>query len=345
MQYEPQLGVVWAAKGTGLNRTTLLRKRRPKALIVRPPPSTALADWEETRILDTLNSPRFVDCSPAEAHYALLDEGCYLASLSTIYRVLKKHKQLADRRNQRVHPKREPPRLVSTKPNQVWSWDISKMLGPEKWKYYFLYLIMDLFSRYIVAWMVAEHENGTLAQRLLREAYQKEGIEEGQVKLHQDRGSPMKSRPFWQTAAELGVGLSYSRPRVSDDNPYSESLFKTFKYQPEYPGRFGCVQDATGYSASFVDWYHYRHRHSGLAYLTPDAVHHGRSEGLIRDRQQVLDEAYRLNPRRFRKPPIHPRLEPEVWINNPAKATALLEQPRMLTAGGILIPAGSNAGS
>jgi len=327
MEYAPRLGVVLAAKATGLHRTTLYRRRRPKVLIIRPAPHNALAQWEEARILETLNSPQYVNCSPAEALYALMDEGRHLGSLSTYYRVLKKHKQLAERRDQRVHQKRSPPQVVARKPNDAWSWDISKLMSPVKWKYYYLYLILDLYSRYIVAWMVAEHENGTLAGRLLKEAYQKEGIKPGQVILHQDRGGPMRSRPFWQTAAELGVGLSYSRPRVSDDNAYSESLFKTVKYQPGYPENFGSVQDARQYMGDFVDWYHHRHRHSGLVYLTPDAVHHGQSSGLIHHRQGVMDEAYRLHPARYHKRPIHPLLPEAVWINNPAKAAALLQAP------------------
>jgi len=325
MEYAPRLGVVLAAKATGLHRTTLYRRGKPHELIVRPAAHNALAQWEEARILETLNSPQYVNCSPAEALYALMDEGRHLGSLSTYYRVLKKHKQLAERRDQRVHPKRSPPQVVARKPNDAWSWDISKLMSPVKWKYYYLYLILDLYSRYIVAWMVAEHENGTLAGRLLKEAYQKEGIKPGQVILHQDRGGPMRSRPFWQTAAELGVGLSYSRPRVSDDNAYSESLFKTVKYQPEYPDNFGSGQDARQYMGNFVDWYHYRHRHSGLVYLTPDAVHHGRSSGLIHHRQSVMDEAYRLNPKRYHKRPIHPLLPEAVWINNPAKAATLFQ--------------------
>jgi len=325
MEYAPRLGVVLAAKATGLHRTTLYRRGKPHELIVRPAAHNALAQWEEARILETLNSPQYVNCSPAEALYALMDEGRHLGSLSTYYRVLKKNKQLAERRDQRVHPKRSPPQVVARKPNDAWSWDISKLMSPVKWKYYYLYLILDLYSRYIVAWMVAEHENGTLAGRLLKEAYQKEGIKPGQVILHQDRGGPMRSRPFWQTAAELGVGLSYSRPRVSDDNAYSESLFKTVKYQPEYPDNFGSGQDARQYMGNFVDWYHHRHRHSGLVYLTPDAVHHGRSSGLIHHRQSVMDEAYRLNPKRYHKRPIHPLLPEAVWINNPAKAATLFQ--------------------
>jgi putative transposase len=329
MEYLPRLGVVWTAKVTGLNRTTLYRRGRPKELIIRPAPHNALAEWEEARILETLNSPQYVNCSPTEAFYTLMDEGRHLGSLSTYYRVLKKHKQLTERRNQRVHQKRSPPQVVSRKPNEAWSWDISKLMSPKKWEYYFLYLILDLYSRYVVAWMVAEHENGGLASRLLEEAYRKEGLKRGQVALHQDRGGPMRSRPFWQTAAELGVGLSYSRPRVSNDNPYSESLFKTIKYQPEYPDNFGCVQDARQYMGNFVDWYHHRHRHSGLVYLTPEAVHHGRSDGLIHRRQDVMDAAYRLNPKRYHKRPIHPTLPEAVWINNPNKAAELLLAPPM----------------
>jgi putative transposase len=329
----PRLGVVWTAKVTGLNRTTLYRRQKPKELIIRPAPHNALAEWEEARILETLNSPQYVNCSPTEAFYTLMDEGHHLGSLSTYYRVLKKHKLLADRRNQRVHQKRSPPQVVARKPNEAWTWDISKLLSPKKWEYYFLYLILDLYSRYIVAWMVAEHENGTLASRLLEEAYRMEGIKPGQVALHQDRGAPMRSRPFWQTAAELGVELSYSRPRVSNDNAFSESLFKTVKYQPEYPENFGSWPDARQYMGNFVDWYHHRHRHSGLVYLTPDAVHHGRSAGLIQHRQGVMDDAYHLNPKRYHKRPIHPSLPEAVWINNPARAAELLVAPPSATSG------------
>jgi putative transposase len=245
-----------------------------------------------------------------------------------MYRVLKAAGEVVERRPQRKHPRREPPRLVATAPNQVWTWDITRLPGPVKWTTYPLYVVLDLFSRYVVAWMVAQRESASLAERLIREACQKQGVPSGQLTLHQDRGGPMTAKTFSQFLIDMDILASYSRPRVSDDNPYSESHFKTVKYAPAYPGSFETPEDARTYFRVFVPWYNTEHRHSGLGLLTPADVHYGRAEQLQKERQHVLDEAYRSHPERFVSgPPKAPEIPTQVWINQPASTIQL--HPRL----------------
>lgn len=263
-----------------------------------------------------------MDCSPREIYASLLDEGNYVCSISTMYRVLRENRQVRERRNQRRHPQHVKPELVARAPNEVWSWDITKLLGPQKWSYYCLYVILDLYSRYVVGWMVAERETATLARRLIRETCEKQEVDPGQLVLHADRGPSMTSQPVAQLLATLGVTKTHSRPRVSNDNPYSEAQFKTLKYRPEFPNRFGSIEDAIGFSRDFFTWYNTEHHHTALGLLTPAMVHYGRANEVIDARNEVLAAVYRANPERFvRQQPKAPELPEEVWINRPKPET------------------------
>jgi putative transposase len=318
----PTVGVLAACRALGVPRASVYRQRKPH--VPSPPrprrrPSHALAAPEQERVLEMLHQERFVDRAPAAVYASLLEEGCYLCSIRTMYRVLKAAGEVNERRPQRRHPHREPPQLVATAPNQVWTWDITRLPGLRKWTTFPLYVVLDLFSRYVVAWMVASRETAALAKRLVRAACQKQGVEPGQLTLHQDRGAPMTAKTFSQLLVDLDILASYSRPRVSDDNPYSESHFKTVKYAPTYPGRFSKPEDAKAYFRVFFPWYNTQHRHSGLGLLTPEDVHYGRAESLQEERQRVLDQAYVRHPERFiNGPPRAPKVPTEVWINQPA---------------------------
>jgi putative transposase len=273
---------------------------------------------ERRSILDLLHSDRFIDKAPAEVYATMLDEGKYLCSERTMYRILAEHGEIRERRNQLRHPVYEKPELLATAPNQVWSWDITKLKGPAKWTYFYLYVILDIFSRYVVGWMIAHRESATLAKRLIADACEKQGITDGQLTVHADRGSSMTSKLVAQLLADLGVTKTHSRPHVSNDNPYSESQFKTMKYRPGFPARFGCIQDARGFCRSFFDWYNREHRHGGIGLMTPEAVHHGRAVAIRSRRQLVLEEAYLANPERFvRGRPTPPSLPQAAWINRP----------------------------
>ena len=269
-------------------------------------------------ILDLLHSDRFVDKSPAEVYATSLDEGKYLCSERTMYRILAEHGEVGERRNQLRHPVYEKPELLATVSNEVWSWDITKLKGPAKWTYFYLYVILDIFSRYVVGWMIAHRESAILAKRLIADTCAKQGIKDGQLTVHADRGSSMTSKLVAHLLADLGVTKTHSRPHVSNDNPYSESQFKTMKYRPGFPARFGCIQDARGFCRSFFDWYNREHRHSGIGLMTPEAVHHGRAAAIRARRQRVLEEAYLINPERFvRGRPTPPTLPQAAWINPP----------------------------
>jgi len=284
----------------------------------RPAPPRALGPAERQTVLAQLNSERFVDQAPAQVYATLLDEGHYLCSVRTMYRILDQHEQVRERRNQLSHPAYQKPELLATGPNQVWSWDITKLLGPAKWTYFYLYVILDIFSRYAVGWMVASRESATLAQKLIRETCQKQSIAAGQLTVHADRGSSMTSGPVALLLADLGVTKTHSRPYNSNDNPFSESHFKTFKYRPEFPDRFSCIQDARSFCQRFFSWYNTEHHHSGLGWLTPEVVHGGQSAAVLAARQKVLNQAFRTTPERFvRKPPQSPKLLDKVWINPP----------------------------
>ena len=272
-------------------------------------------------MLDTLASPRFVDRSPAEVVATLLDEGKYLCSERTMYRVLSDAQPVRERRNQLTHPKYEKPQLMATAPNQVWSWDITKLLGPRKWTYYYLYVLLDVYSRYAVGWMVTDRENASLAGQLIKETCAKYEVEPDVLTLHSDRGAPMTAKCTAQLLADLGVTRSLSRPQVSDDNPFSESQFKTLKYHPGFPGRFDDIAHAQRHCRSFFPWYNGEHRHGGIAMFTPADVHFGRAEERLRERQRVLDAAWAANPERFVRGAPSPEPVPTaVWINPPEQA-------------------------
>jgi len=273
------------------------------------------------KIRQELNSPRFQDQPPREVYATLLDEGQYLCSWRTMYRILDENQEVRERRNQLRHPNYAKPELLATQPNQLWSWDITKLLGPAKWTYYYLYNILDVFSRYSVGWMIAERELASLAEEVIATTCIRQGIQPQQLTIHADRGGPMIAKPVALLMADLGVTKTHSRPHVSNDNPFSESQFKTMKYRPDYPDRFGCSQDARTWFSGFFDWYNNEHHHSALGLLTPADVHFGRAASLIAKRQQVLEAAYQKNPERFvRGLPTPPQLPEAVWINPPKPA-------------------------
>ena len=315
------VGKVAACQSLGVARASLYRFGQPPDVTDAPPrpaPPRALEPAERQTVLDQLNSKRFVDQAPAQVYATLLDEGQYLCSVRTMYRILDQHAQVRERRNQLRHPAYQKPELLATGANQVWSWDITKLLGPAKWTYFYLYVILDIFSRYAVGWMLASRESATLAQKLIRETCHKQGIARGQLTVHADRGSSMTSRPVALLLADLGVTKTHSRPHTSNDNPFSESHFKTLKYRPEFPDRFGSIQDARAFCQRFFCWYNTEHHHSAIGWLTPQIVHSGQSATVLAARQKVLDQAFQLTPERFvRKPPQPPKLLDKVWINPP----------------------------
>jgi len=269
-------------------------------------------------VLGYLHEERFQDRSPAAIYATLLDEGVYPCSIRTFYRVLESEGQNRERRNQLIHPPYHKPELLATAPNQLWSWDITKLLGPAKWTYFYLYVILDVFSRYVVGWMVAHQESAELAKRLLQDTCAKQNIVPGQLTIHADRGSSMTSKPVAFLLADLGITKTHSRPYVSDDNPYSESQFRTLKYRPEFPDRFGSLQHSRAFGQQFFLWYNQQHRHSGLGLLTPAVVHYGQAPQTIAQRQVVLSAAYAAHPERFVNHPPKPLALPtEVWINKP----------------------------
>ncbi len=324
----PVVGVRRACQALGETQARWYRRHRQGPPVSRParlpgPQPRALSVEERDRVRQVLNSPEHVDEAPATVYAKLLDEGIYLASVPTMYRILRSHGEVRERRRQATHPAHKKPELIATGPNQCWSWDITKLLGPAKWTYYYLYVIIDIFSRYVPGWMLAHAENAGLAEALLADTVAKQGIGHGQLTIHADRGSPMTAKPVAHLLADLGVTKSHSRPHVSNDNPYSESQFRTLKYRPDFPDRFGCYEDAHAFCGRFFGWYNYDHRHSGIGYHTPADVHHGRAELLREKRAIVLSSAYDLHPERFvRKPPEPPKLPTIAWINQPKEDTA-----------------------
>ena len=313
-----------ACEALGVSRSTLYRRRRPVTSKPkrRPRPQRALDTTERERVLSALHCGRFVDKAPAQVWATLLDEGIYHCSIRTMYRILSEHGEVRERRNQLRHPNYQKPELVAEAPNQVWSWDITKLRGPVKWTYFYLYVILDIFSRYVTGWMLARRESAELARRLISESCLKQNIEADQLTIHADRGSSMRSKSVALLLADLGITKTHSRPYVSNDNPYSESQFKTMKYCPEFPSRFGCLEDGRLFCGGFFDYYNNAHRHSGLGLMTPAAVHYGRADELNAARRQVLLEAHRAHPERFvhgtPQPPVLPR---QVWINPPPEKT------------------------
>jgi putative transposase len=316
----PLVGVMAACAALGVNRASYYRGQlppRPKS--PRPRPVRALSDEETQEVLTVLDSDLFMEKAPRQVYAALLDEKRHLCSVRTMYRVLAKQGQVRERRDQRRHPTYVKPELVARAPNQVWSWDITKVPGPIRGINFSLYVLLDIFSRYVVGWTLARSESKRIARSFLAEAFDRHNIAPGQLICHSDRGVPMTAKSTALLYSDLGILASFSRPRVSDDNPYSEAAFKTLKYRPEIPERFGSLEDARTTFASLFDWYNERHYHTGIALLTPADVHRGRGTTIIAARQLVLDAAYQRHPERFAKPPTHPQ-PPEVsWINPPAR--------------------------
>ena len=321
----PEVATAPVCHALGLARATVYRRRRPPVHGSRRPRSTperALARSERQAVLDVLHAERFCDRSPHQVYATLLEEGRYLCAPRTMYRILASNDEVRERRDQLCHPQYAKPELMASGPNQVWSWDITKLKGPAKWVYYYLYVILDIFSRYVVGWLLAQHENAGLAQRLIRETCTKQGVEPGQLILHADRGAPMTSKTLSQLLADLGVEKTHARPHVSDDNPFSESQFKTLKYCPGFPDRFGSPEHAREVSRILFNWYNHEHHHSALCYLTPAVVHYERTELVLAERHQVQLAAYRQHPERFVNGPPRPQTVPEaVWINPPEKQT------------------------
>jgi putative transposase len=289
------LGTAPMCAALGMPRATYYRHQRPSAVPSqrRSPPRALPAD-ERQRVLDTLHAERFVDRAPAEIWATLLDEGVYLCSVRTMYRILDANREVRERRDQLRRPHYAAPELLATRPNELWSWDITKLHGPAKWTYYYLYVILDVFSRYVVGWMVAPCESAALAERLIAETCARQEIARDQLTLHADRGSSMKSKPVALLLADLGVTKTHSRPYVSDDNPFSEAHFKTLKYRPDFPARFGCEQDARGHCVGFFDWYNNDHRHVGIGLLTPHDVHFDKAAERASQRAAVLEVAFKV---------------------------------------------------
>ena len=284
----------------------------------RTTPARALPPAARQQVLDVLHAPRFIDLAPAQVYATLLDEGMYYCSERTMYRVLAAQQEVRDRRAQRRHPRYTAPELLATAPNQLWSWDITKLKGPTTWSWYHLYVILDVFSRYVVGWMVAPRETATLAERLITASCERQGIVRGQLTLHADRGSSMRSKPVALLLADLGVTKTHSRPHVSNDNPYSEAQFKTLKYRPDFPDRFGSIEHARAHGTDFFRWYNTEHRHSGLGLHTPHDVHFGLAAAKRAARAVVLSAAYAATPERFVNCPPTPALLPSAaWINPP----------------------------
>lgn len=305
-------GFVYRDRAKG--RETLL----PRRTSVRPRPPLAFSIAEQEYLLSVLDSERFADTAPATVFATLLDEGRYHGSVRTMYRLLGAQGQAGERRRQRRHPVYSKPELLAVQPNEVWSWDISKLKGPAKWSCFHLYVILDIFSRYVVGWMIAHRESAALAEQLIAQTIEKQNIAPGTLTLHADRGTSMRSKPVAALLIDLDVAKTHSRPHVSDDNPYSEAQFKTLKYRPDFPPRFGSIQDARAHCQDFFRWYNTEHRHSGIGFMTPDTVHHGRSGALTETRAVTLDIAFAAHPARFKGiAPRPPSVPLSVWINPP----------------------------
>jgi putative transposase len=315
-----QVGVTSACDVLGVPRSSLYAARKPRPAKARrlASPPRALSAAEKALVRQTLNSERFQDQAPREVYATLLDEGRYLCSVPTMYRILRENQEVRERRNQLRHPAYAKPELLATDPNQVWTWDITRLPGPAKWVGFCLYVLLDLFSRFVVGWLVAERESAALAEQLIDESAAQQGIALGQLRLHSDRGRPMTAKSLALLFADLGVTQSLARPHTPDDNPYSEAQFKTVKYHPTFPERFGSVLDARLWGQWFFHWYNYEHHHTALGLMTPATVHFGQAQALFLERQRVLQQAYAAYPERFVKGlPKPPALPDAVWINPP----------------------------
>lgn len=310
----PRTFYAWKAppRASGAPQEPASRRKHPRALTMA----------QKEYALSVLNSPRFSDLSASQSYATLLDEGVYLCSERTLYRLLAEQGQTTAR-YQRPRQVSKKPELLAEKPNTLWSWDITKLKAATAWTYFHLYVILDVFSRYVVGWMVAHRESAGLAEGLIADTCLKQEIRPGQLTLHADRGSSMTSKGVGELLMDLGVTKSHSRPHVSDDNPFSEAQFKTLKYRPEFPERFGSIEDARAFCREFFTWYNTVHRHSGLAHFTPEVVHYGQVETRRRVRQEVLEKAYASHPERFVKGVPTAAMPPaEVWINKPKEKEA-----------------------
>jgi putative transposase len=318
-----RLGIAPTCRAFGLPRATYYRRLQPpRARSPRRPSPRALRTEEQTAVLAVLHEPRFVDLAPAEVYATLLDEGRYLCSERTMYRLLAAYQEVRERRNQLRHPRYAAPELLARRPNELWSWDITKLLGPAKWTYFYLYVVLDVFSRYVVGWMVAHRESATLAERFIRETCARQRITPDRLTIHADRGPAMTSKPVALLFADLGVTKTHARPHVSNDNPFSEAQFKTLKYRPEFPERFESLEQARIHLRRFFAWYNDEHRHSGIGFMTPAMVHFGRSSAIDDQRRRVLQAAYAAHPERFKgRPPTPPTLPDVVGINLPQPET------------------------
>ena len=317
----PLIGTRPACRASGASHATIYRRRRPPPARQpgpRPRSPRALSDGERATVLAQLHSERFQDSSPAQVWATLLDEGTYLASQRTMYRLLAADDEVSERRAQLTHPAYQRPELLAERPNEVYSWDITKLLGPAKWTYFYLYVILDVFSRYAVGWTVCHRESSEVAKDLIAQAVHQQAVPAGQLTVHADRGSSMTSKPVAFLLADLGVLKTHNRPYTSADNPYSEAQFKTLKYRPGFPARFDSIEHARAFCRDFFGWYNHEHRHSGIGLMTPASVHHGRAEALHAHRARVLDAAYLATPERFvRQAPKPPALPVAAWINKP----------------------------
>jgi putative transposase len=321
----PHVGKKAACEALSLPRATFYRYQSRKdgfddPIEERPTPPLALDPAERQTVLDILHSERFLDDTPYQIYATLLDEGHYHCSIRTMYRVLSsEHGCVKERRRHVQRPHYVKPELLATEPNEVWSWDITKLKGPAKWTYFYLYVILDIFSRYVVGWMIAHRELAALAKRLIQDSCDKQHIEPNQLTVHADRGSSMKSKVVAHLLCDMGVTKTHSRPHVSNDNPYSEVQFKTLKYCPQFPERFGSIQDARSFCQSFFNWYNKEHRHSGIALMTPEQVHYGMDDVIYQQRASVLEDAFQRNPSRFKgNLPVPESLPAAAWINKPA---------------------------
>ena len=320
------VSVKQACQALGVSRATLYRHRNtsetPSERLRSNPSQRALSPQERAHVHDTLHSEQFMDQSPREVYATLLDEGIYLCSVRTMYRILNENAAVKERRNQRKHLEYKKPELLATGPNQVWSWDITKLLGPQKWTYYYLYVLLDIYSRHTVGWMLAHRECSSLASKLIRETIEKQGVSEDQLTLHSDRGPSMTSHGVAQLLGLLGVTKSHSRPHVSNDNPFSESQFKTLKYRHEFPNRFGSYEDAHSYCGGFFAWYNDEHYHTGIGLLTPSMLHYGAADNVLAARHEVMQSAYAQHPNRFVQGcPKVQTVPSAVWINPPMRST------------------------
>ena len=330
----PRLGVARTCAALALPRATYYRGQQPRPEPKpRPAPVRALPPEEREQVLAALHEPRFVDLAPAEVYATLLDEGRYLCSERTYYRVLAENAEVRERRDQLRHPHYAAPELLASRPNELWSWDTTKLLGPTKWTYYYLYVVLDVFSRYTVGWMLAQRESARLAEKLIAESCERQGIAPGQLTVHADRGAAMTSKPVALLLADLGVTKSHSRPHVSNDNPFSESQFKTLKYRPDFPDRFGSLEHGRSFCGDFFPWYNTEHHHVGLGLFTPHDVHYGLAEGKRDKRAHVLAEAFARNPERFPNGRPSPRpLPTAVWINPPKARVDSEEAKKAMTS-------------